>query len=327
MFKKIRHFVGKRIHVLKTLYPEYQHLIKEIGSFDTFESQRKFKEMLIKQSHIIEKGLSLKDTRVGFGVPKIKKMLHDLSAYYEQFHDQETLYFILSIVEAYLKFNQERGENSTEIRDIYNNLMDLLPQDGIDASLCGGTISLSKDMIIQYSSMDFENFSKSRHSIRQFTGEAVSLDLIKKALAIAEYTPSACNRQPWRNYIFTQKGNITRILDAQTGARQFKNDISCLILVTATANAFGLSEYHQAYVNGGLYAMNLLYALHACGLGTIPLNMGISEKQKVNIQRICNIPPSDTPILLIGVGQMPNHLIVAKSCRFPYSNYCIFDQK
>ena len=32
-------------------------------------------------------------------------------------------------------------------------------------------------------------------------------------------------------------------------------------------------EVHQAYVDGGLYAMNLINALHSLGIGTIPLSV------------------------------------------------------
>lgn len=325
MFRKKPYLFRRCLIVVKLLFPEFKHFINELASFDTHSSQRKFKEMLIMESHIVEKGLSLKDTRVGFGVPKIKKLLQDLALYEKQYKDLETLYFVLSIVEAYLRFNMERGEVNSEIKEMYEELKSHL-QTGEDyPNLCGGVVQLKKEEIMTYASIDYEGFVRNRHSIRQFTGEEIPMEKIKKALAIAEYTPSACNRQPWRNYIFTKKENIINILDVQSGARQFKDDVSCLILITATANAFLVSEAHQLYVNGGLYAMNLLLAIHAMGLGTIPLNMGITNDKLKTISSICGMDPSDTPILLIAVGQIPDEFAVAKSCRFPYSEYCKFD--
>lgn len=325
MFKKNPHLIKRILIVAKFLYPEFKHLINELASFDPHNSQRKFKEMLIMESHIIEKGLSLKDTRIGFGVPKIKKLLHELSLYDKKYNDQETLFFVLSIVEAYLHFNMEQGECDAEIKAMYDELKSHLKEGEAYTNLCGGTIQLNKNDIRKHSSFDYEDFVKSRHSIRQFTGEEIPLDSIQKALAIAEYTPSACNRQPWRNYIFTKKENIIKILDIQTGARQFKNDVSCLILITATANAFLVGEAHQQYVNGGLYAMNLMLALHAMGLGAIPLNMGITRDREKAISSICGLDSSDTPILLIAVGQIPDQFEVAKSCRFPFTEYTKFD--
>lgn len=326
MFKRIRHFIGKRILVARLLYPEFKLLIQELGSFDITENQKKFKENLIMQAHIIEKGLSLKNTRVGFGVPKIRKLLQDLSIYYEKYSDKKTLYFILSIIEAYLSFNERNGECNVSIVKMFKELQTHLCVSDDDENLCGGTVQLSKRYILENSKIDYESFIKSRHSIRQFTGGNVPISVIKKALEIAEYTPSACNRQPWKNFIFTNRDTIIKILDVQTGARQFKNDISCLILVTSSINAFSLGEHHQVYVNGGLYAMNLILALHSLGLGVIPLNMGIMEERLIKISSICKLDSSDIPILLIAVGQIPDQLVVAKSCRFPYTDYSIFDQ-
>ena len=43
--------------------------------------------------------------------------------------------------------------------------------------------------------LNYENFIKSRHSIRHFGSEAVDVELLREAIQIAQYTPSACNRQ------------------------------------------------------------------------------------------------------------------------------------
>ena len=325
MFKNNPCIFRRLFIVAKLLLPEFKCLVNQLASFDTHNNQKKFKAMLIMQSHIIEKGLSLKDTRTGFGIPKIKKLLQELALYENKYHDHETLYFVLSIVEAYIAFNLKQGETNADIIKMYEELKSHLKGEEIYPHLCGGTLQLSKKDILSQSSIDYEGFVKSRHSIRQFTGEDVPIDLIQKALSIAEYTPSACNRQPWSNYVFTKKDNIIKILDIQTGARQFKNDVSCLILITATHNAFGASEYHQAYVNGGLYAMNLMFSLHAMGLGVIPLNLGIGSKGIKELSSVCGLEPSDTPIMLLAVGQIPDHLEVAKSCRFSYTEYSKFD--
>lgn len=325
MFRKKPMLIRRMLIVVKLLLPEFKCLVNQLASFDTHNNQKKFKAMLIMQTHIIEKGLSLKDTRVGFGIPKIKKLLQELSLYNKKYNDHETLYFVLSIVEAYIAFNKNQGECNANIIKMYEELKSHLREDEIYPHLCGGTLQLSKKDILSQSSIDYEAFVKSRHSIRQFTGEEIPIVLIQKALSIAEYTPSACNRQPWRNFIFTKKENIIKILDIQTGARQFKNDVSCLILITTTPNAFGVSEYHQTYVNGGLYAMNLMFALHAMGLGVIPLNLGIGQTGLKELASICGLEPPDTPIMLLAVGQIPDQLEVAKSCRFPYTDYSKFD--
>ena len=78
------------------------------------------------------------------------------------------------------------------------------------------------------------------------------------------------------------------------------------------------------YFNTGLYAMNLLFALHSNGLGTIPLNMGISMEDLNRIKALCNMPEAQLPISLIAIGVLPEHYKYAKSARFSYKDYTKF---
>lgn len=324
MLKSLRHYFGKRYHIALYLHNEFKFLLRTLGSCDTYDSQNKQRELIIMQTHVIEKGLSLKNVRFGFGIPKLLNLLKQLRDYNKRYNDKETLIFTLSVIEAYIEFHKKNNEDvNTEILVLYNELIKEVTT--YKESLRGGTIHLTKADIVQATTAKFEIFAKSRHSQRQFTGEPIDIKILKKAFEIAETTPSACNRQPWHNYVFTKKENIIRVLDIQNGARQFKNDVAALIVVCATPNAFYGNEYHQHYVNGGLYAMNLLYALHSQGLGAIPLNGGISNEQTNQILAMCEDSSQDELIMLIAVGQMPSEFNVAKSARFSFTNYTKFD--
>lgn len=326
MIKTIRHFIGKRYNLLRYLRNEYIFLYKALGSCDTLKNQNKEREQLIMQSHVVEKGLSLKDVRIGFGVPKILTLLKQLRTYTERYNDQETLIFVLSVIEAYIDFHkQHKSEVNAAILKLYSELdAKVVTKVGFE-NLQGGTLHLKKRYIIDSLNSDFETFARSRHSQRQFTGVPIDISTLEKALSIAETTPSACNRQPWHTYVFTKKENIVRILDIQRGARQFKDEVSALFIVTATPNAFYGSEYHQHFVNGGLYAMNLLYALHSQGLGAIPLNGGLEEYKAKRIMEFCEGSEHDELIMLIAVGEMQEEFDVAKSARISYRKYTKFD--
>lgn len=63
--------------------------------------------------------------------------------------------------------------------------------------------------------LNYENFIKSRHSIRHFGSEAVDVELLREAIQIAQYTPSACNRQGWVIRIVESKDAIDTILENQ----------------------------------------------------------------------------------------------------------------
>ena len=88
--------------------------------------------------------------------------------------------------------------------------------------------------------------------------------------------------------------------------------------MTADRRAFLYYETHQPYVDGGMYAMNLLNALHFKGLGTIPLSCGF-EAEKLPGLRDFGIPDYEVPVLVIGIGCMEPHFHVAASVRKPVS--------
>lgn len=48
--------------------------------------------------------------------------------------------------------------------------------------------------------MDFTKVVNKRHSVRQFTDQAVETDLIKEIVTVAQRTPSWVNSQPWQVY-------------------------------------------------------------------------------------------------------------------------------
>ncbi len=309
------------------LKPYFRYVLRQLGSHFRDDSYQKFSASIIMQTHVIEKGLSLKEIKPGYGVPKILKLLNDLKQFHQRYQDQEILFFSLSVVRAYLDYQKGIGIENAEILAKFTPMNALLEQLGDVADLAGGGVQLSRAEIHRDACIDYRRFVQSRHSIRNFTGEPVDKELICQALDMARYTPSACNRQPWHNFVFTQKENILRILDLQTGARQFKNDLGALIIVTSSANSFFGGEFNQSHVNGGMYAMNLLLALHSLGLGAIPLNLGIPVGRLEELKSFCKIPESEIPILLIGVGVISERLTVAASKRFDYRKYTQFDQE
>lgn len=327
MLKQVLRPIYWRLQTIKLLAPEYKRLLKHYGGINAFSDKQKIKFLIIKEVHVIEKGLSLKDCRVGFGVPKVLEVIDKLERYLDLYDDQELLVFTLSIIKRYIEFNKANDENALDeqIEKRYHALESKVHSWSENESLCGGELYLTKQDIERAVNIPYFDFVKSRHSIRTFTGQPVSVDLLKKALEIASYTPSACNRQPWGAHVFTQKENIIKILDLQTGARQFKEMVGALIIVTSSYKAFFGGENNQWFVNGGMYSMSLMYALHSLGLGCIPLNLGIPQERLDKIWNICKIDPSEAPIVLIAIGHLPDSFKVAHSCRFSISDYSTFD--
>jgi nitroreductase len=322
-YYKLRRFFGLRAIALQALFMEYSVIVKHMGSaHNLYDNRDKLKARIVMNAHSIEKGLSLKNIKLGYGKDKILALMKDLKHYYKQFNDENLVIFCTTIIESYLAHNKTHGVEDKDILDAYTEMNAVLSErEENSGHLTGGYFKTSREKIHQNGKIDFYNFVRNRHSIRNFTGNAIDVELINRALEIAEYTPSACNRQPWGNHIFLDKKKIGQILDFQTGARQFKDDITCVILITSKYSSFFGSEHHQPYVNGGLYAMNLIFALHSLGLGTTPLNMGFSPKKLKGLKAICDITDDEAPIVLIGVGEIAEELSIATSSRFKFKEY------
>ena len=62
------------------------------------------------------------------------------------------------------------------------------------------------------------------------------------------------------------------------------------------------------------YAMNLINALHSLGVGTIPLSCGFYHSHLAQLSCF-DIPEYEVPIVIVGVGNMPNNITVAVSER------------
>ena len=311
-----------RFHTRKLMKPYFNFIEKNLGSNGVSLSQEKMRANIMMSAHIVEKGLSLADVKPWFGQPKISALIADVKYYYNKYGDNKLLYWVVSMLQSYMDFNENNEGAPTEIIKQFEDLKLLL---GIfkDESLKGGFVEAQKGDFCP-NNFAFDEFADSRHSVRSFTGEPIDIMLIHNALEIAETTPSACNRQPWYNYVVMDKNTIDDILSIQRGARQFKDQVSALVITSSSAHFFFGNEFNQMYFNTGMYAMNLLYALHSEGLGTIPLNMGIGDEDLTKIRAICGIPDSQMPISLIAVGVLPEHYKYAKSARFSYKDYTKF---
>lgn len=325
--KKILRQLFHAWNIFPICWKEYIQLIKSFSSTKESDVEAKLRNRIYILTHVIEKGLSLKDVRLGFGVPKIKALLLYIEVYFNKFHKGYILYFALSVIQKYIDFHVKHDfAVDEEIIKKFNHLMEITNDIVRVTNLYeGGTKEVKKEDIIG-TDFDFATFIKKRHSVRNFTGKPISMEVLKDALRMSEYTPSACNRQPWVIRVFSQKENVQKILNIQRGSRQFKDDVSAVILVSSSFNSFSVSEKNQPYVNGGLYAMTLLYALHAKGLGAIPLNMGLKPKEVKEIKKIANLGVSDVPVMLIAVGDTSDTLNIANSCRVSYREYTKFDE-
>lgn len=318
MIVHLKKIYSKYLHrkSLKQEFEYYNALSKKYQVADNYERL----EYIIKvQTHGIEKGLSFRTPKEAFGVPKILVLIDNIKQYIQYPKlNRETINESLNVISTYI--NKFKG--NPKIADVENGMNDILQKFGKIAECQAGTITIDKKLVDEAINIDYPKFIKARHSYRYFTKD-VNIEQIKEALEIARYTPTACNRQPQNVHIY--KGNeMEQVLTIQHGALGFINEMSYCILITADMRAYSKVELYQAYVDGGLYAMNLLNALHSTGLGTIPLTCGHLQGSGRKQLAPFGIEEYECPILIIGIGGREERAEVNVSPRKDYNEYTKF---
>ena len=313
LLSRLLQLVRIRLSLWKDIFYFHKLTIKYNASIHTDNDIEKMQYTLLRENHTIEKGLSLKNPRKGFGQQKVLKLLKRLNKYFDVYGktDKEFLVYPLGTIKHYIHYTKSTGVEIPIIEREYKILME--KSGFVDVKEQGGTMQIIKDEILKYCNKDFDSLLKSRHSIRYFSKEAVAKDMIEKALILAQRTPSACNRQGWHTHVFQGEESIN-LIKWQGGSRGFEDEIRTSILVTANLKAFLYYEIHQAYIDGGLYAMNLINALHSLGLGTIPLSCGFTHEKLKGLANF-DIPQNEIPIVIIGVGNLLENFNVAISKR------------
>jgi nitroreductase len=267
--------------------------------------------------HKIEKALALRSPRPGFGMAVVGRLLSNLEEYLTLYGFDEICHIAINTLNAYLKFNETNDHPNPRLAAQVKALEDQTDPEILKGA-GGGTIEVIREDVHKKSKIDLWDFFYSRHSIRQFSPEPVDRELIERAVKIAQKTPTVCNRQSPKVYAFDEATDRERVLTCQRGNGGFGHEIPLALVITLDVQTFfSVGERNQGWIDGGLFSMSLVYALHSLGLGTICLNWSVETAFDQELRKVAGISPSESIVMLIGVGHLPEKLTVAQSCRKP----------
>ena len=274
-------------------------------------SEAKLMSTLIASYHIIEKGLSMPNRRLGFGSEVMKGLILKCSTYAARYGDgSDQFQYAIGIIREYDNLHKKS----------HYPLSDSLQQD-IDKILsaydfpAAQQMEMSRETFFAQANASFEQFSMSRHSTRHFDG-SVSAELLMKAMDLARHAPSACNKQIVKAYVVTNPTKTKEILDLQEGNRGFGHLIDKVVVITTRyCGCTRYSDRFYPFVDAGIYSMNLLYALHYYQVGAIPLVWLSTEERDKTLRRMIAAADDEMPCLVVGVGAVAEHVVCASSPR------------
>lgn len=290
---------------------------KHLGASNMMHDEVKFAADLCIRTHAIEKGMSIGSVRVGFGQPKVLALIDDLLLYVSRFPNA-SIDESMAVIANYIDFNRTNGCPVEAVEARYEVLKKAYR---VRESLTAGIATCNRAETLDATKASFDVFSQSRCSIRDFdTHTHVDINDIIAAIDIARKTPSACNRQSAFAHIY-EGAKAHQLFDFQGGTNGFGHDMQYAILITADMRRYFINERHQMYVDGGLFAMDLLLALHYKGLATIPLTTAYKTRQTRRLKSTFGIPANEVPVMIIGVGAYKESYKVAVSHRNPVESY------
>jgi nitroreductase len=262
--------------------------------------------LIVLDYHRLEKGLSLSRPRTGFGTTAATDLQRNLFLYIQHHEFGEVCSDALKVLREYYAFNHAFCDDGNPLYCGYQKLIALsqaVSRTCPESS--GGTEEESRKNILAAVNIDYARFFQARHSIRAFSGESVERSLIEKAGQIAQNAPSVCNRQPWKLYCVEQREMIEQLLVMHGGARGFEGETDKLLVVSVDMRAFHYSgERNECWIDGGIYTMSLLNALHSVGLGACCLNWCVERGRDRRLRDLLEISPSEVIIVVVAVGNL-----------------------
>ena len=312
----LRSFAGRVIRrrtLDKIVHEDFRYLIE--GQGKDFKSGHILKRIMLEY-HVIEKGLTMPDMRLGFGEKVLLALISDINSYVNAFgeNDEQVNVAIQVVLEYKRVHNQAQYQLKEEVLEAIETLKKFENrQEGTTQRL------MTKEEFYSHNGCSFAEFASSRHSVRFFDG-AIEVEDIKNAIELAQTAPSACNRQSTRVKVVTDKSLIEKVFAIQHGNRGFGHLADKLIVLTVDMQYWDIATYWGGYVDGGIYAMNLLYSLHYNKIAACPLNANLNANESHLVKTLLNIPDTESIFLFIAIGGVPDTFRLTNSHRTEYKS-------
>lgn len=265
---------------------------------------------LIKVYHAIEKSLSFRDRKASSGWAVATELMHRLKRYesanngLRDFHAQAALNVL----------NQFEKASSYDCVE-KNVISEFVASRTENSKAPGGAKVFLKEDLQKGKLETPEDFFFSRYSVRDYSSESIDIGLVERAVALAAKSPSACNRQAWHVYFTDKRKEIDLALSHQSGNKGFGQEVPLLLLITADLRAFdNAGERYQHWIDGGMFSMSIIYALHSLGLGSCCLNWSKGPVSDIKLRKCVGIPDEESLVMMLAVGY-PNASI--KVCESP----------
>ncbi|TDR13075.1 nitroreductase family protein [Marinomonas communis] len=316
MLLKIENILRFVVYLLR-YFPDYicdlinyvKHSNKKYKSIDT-KTQSISK--IVSLYHVIEKGLSMKKSRPGFGIDRINSLIYYLELFSDNNEISSSIQYKTAIIvlKKYHDFNLSQGVTIEKLSLFLekNNLVDK------EDSINGGTKKIKRISRKSSENLTFSEVVNIRSSVRFFNDEIVPENDVLEALSIAHKSPSSCNRQSYR-LIRVPIEKVPEVLKIQGGANGYIENIHNLFIIGFDIESYqGVGDRYSGYVDSSIFGTTLMYAFTSLGYQTLILNWSKPYKKNLELRKVVKLKESINISFFLAVGNIDLETIV------PFSN-------
>lgn len=304
----------KRAKVYKEYFADATFMSRHLLDGGPDPEHEQYKIMIL--SHSLEKGLSYRNARV-FGRSKAEDLMGRLEKSSSETRESSAFAIGVEVLRSWSDFIKSREGDDVHAASIRGRLDALVDMDTPwDCGFVAGVASANHLDSSSWKELPFEDFVRGRHSTRRFTDLPVSDDDLQLCIELAMRSPSACNRQMVGLRVFDDpqaKELLYRTLHG-TGGIDF--DTCRLAVVTFDARSLDFyGERNQGYLNAGLFAMTLVYALQWKGIGSCLLQFGNTFAEEKVLADGLSLQPGERIAVGIAFGVPEPDGVVPASIR------------
>ena len=148
--------------------------------------------------------------------------------------------------------------------------------------------------------MELKEALLKRRSVRKFTDEPVSEEMIEELLHAAMSGPSACNKKPWEFYVVTNEGKLEELRNASKFSKM-KSKLAIIVCGNLLhALPLKMAEYWIQDCSAAIE--NILLRVTDLGLGAVWCGLHPQKGAEERTREILGIPKTQIPLGLIIIG-------------------------
>ncbi|MCF8298017.1 MAG: nitroreductase family protein [Saprospiraceae bacterium] len=147
--------------------------------------------------------------------------------------------------------------------------------------------------------MDANEAIFTRRSIRKYTSQTISDELVKLLIEAGMFAPSARNLQPWHFLVVRDRKTLDELAEIQPNGKMLKH-APLAILICGDISIETMESYLIQNCTAAL--QNILLSAHANGLGAVWTGVHPKEDRIKGIIDLFNLPEKIVPIALLSIG-------------------------